>query len=104
MTKEENRGLLSRMLRLFFNPLVKGAKLDHPALGPESLTSQQRLQKMMNRRTRNDFVRQREFDMLRKLRRDNLAGEQDVVRPSLLHSSNELKPDEWQRVSATNGV
>ena len=34
------------------------------------------LKAMIERKRRNDFVRKREFDMLRKVRREGLSGEQ----------------------------
>lgn len=94
MTKEEDRGLLSRMVRFVRNPSVSWSDMDQSDLDPESRYSKQMLKDMIERRRRNDFVRKREFDMLRKLRRDNLAGVQDAVRPSFFPSSSHNKPDE----------
>ena len=94
MSKEEDRGLLSRMVRFVRNPSVSWSDLDQSDLDPESRYSKQMLKDMIERRRRNDFVRKREFDMLRKLRRDNLAGAQDAARPSFFPSSNQNKPDE----------
>ncbi len=94
MTKEEDRGLLSRMVRFVRNPSVSWSDLDQSDLDPESRYSKQMLKDMIERRRRNDFVRKREFDMLRKLRCDNLAGAQDAARPSFFPVSNPNKPDE----------
>jgi len=94
MTKEEDRGLLSRMVRFVRNPTVSWSDLDQTELDPESRYSKQMLKDMIERRRRNDFVRKREFDMLRKLRHDSLAGSQDPARPSFFPSGGQKKLDD----------
>jgi hypothetical protein len=50
---------------------------------------------MIERKRRNDFVRKREFDMLRKMRRSEvLAGQDPGLRPSFFQSSMPSKPDD----------
>ena len=95
MSKEEDRGLLSRMVRFVRNPTASWADLDQSDLDSESRYSKQMLKDMIERRRRNDFVRKREFDMLRKLRRDNVVGAQEgAAKPSFFPSSGHNKSDE----------
>jgi len=50
---------------------------------------------MIERKRRNDFVRKREFDMLRKMRRrEAMAGQDPAARPSFFQSSLPSKPDD----------
>ena len=50
---------------------------------------------MIERKRRNDFVRKREFDMLRKMRRSEvMAGQDPAARPSFFQSSMPSKPDD----------
>lgn len=94
MSKEEDGGLLSRMVKFVRNPTVSWSDLDHSDLDGESRYSKQMLKDMIERRRRNDFVRKREFDMLRKIRRAN-ASQDAGAKPSFFQSSNNnAKPDE----------
>ncbi len=71
MTKEDTApgGLLSKVVRFVRNPTVDWTELDSLAGSPESQYTRQKLKEMIERKRRNDFVRRREFDQLRKLRR-----------------------------------
>jgi anti-anti-sigma regulatory factor len=61
----------------------------------ESSYSKQMLKEMIERKRRNDFVRKREFDMLRKLRRSEvMAGHDPGARPSFFQSSMPSRPDD----------
>ena len=94
MSKEEDGGLLSRMVKFVRNPTVSWSDLDQSDLDGESRYSKQMLKDMIERRRRNDFVRKREFDMLRKIRRAN-ASQEAGAKPSFFQSSNSnAKPDE----------
>ncbi|WP_311223113.1 MULTISPECIES: STAS domain-containing protein [unclassified Acidovorax] len=98
MTKEESsRGLLSKMARFVRNPTVNWTELDSIEADRESQYSKQVLKEMIERKRRNDFVRRREFDQLRKLRqREALHGqrtEDPTARPSFFQSSM-ASPDE----------
>jgi ABC-type transporter Mla MlaB component len=95
MAKEDNGGLLSRMVRLVRNPGGQWVDSQEPAGGRESLLNKQMLKEMIERKKRNDFVRKREFDMLRKLRRNEaMAGQDPGARPSFFQSSMPSKPDD----------
>ena len=71
MTKEETApgGLLSKVVRFVRNPTVDWSELDSIDESREAQVSRQKLKDMIERKRRNDFVRKREFDQLRKLRR-----------------------------------
>lgn len=57
--------------------------------------SRQALQAMIERKRHNDFVRRREFDILRKLRRNpSVAAPATAARPSLFHSSMPSHPED----------
>ncbi|MBS0294340.1 MAG: STAS domain-containing protein [Proteobacteria bacterium] len=70
MTKDETPpgGLLSKMVKFVRNPTVNWSELDSIETDRESQYSKQVLKEMIERKRRNDFVRRREFDQLRKLR------------------------------------
>lgn len=96
MAKEDEApGLLSKVVRFVKNPLTNWSDLDEPELDKESKYSKQMLKEMIERKRRNDFVRRREFDHLRKLRRrEALTGQDQGGRPSFFQSSMPSKPDD----------
>ena len=69
MSKEEPGRLLSKMAKFVRNPLKDWADLDarEPVAG-EPNYSREMVREMIERRQRNDSVRRREFDALRRLR------------------------------------
>ncbi|ART47216.1 STAS domain-containing protein [Acidovorax carolinensis] len=99
MSKEETTpgGLLSKVVRFVRNPTVNWTELDSIQADRESQYSKQMLKEMIERKRRNDFVRRREFDQLRKLRqREVLQGhraDDPAGRPSFFQSSM-ASPDE----------
>jgi ABC-type transporter Mla MlaB component len=94
-TKEENSGLLSKVVKFVRNPTTNWADLDQQETDRESSYSKQMLKEMIERKRRNDFVRKREFDMLRKMRRSEvMAGQDPAARPSFFQSSMPSKPDD----------
>jgi ABC-type transporter Mla MlaB component len=93
--KEESHGLLSKVVKFVRNPTTNWADLDHQETDKESTYSKQMLKEMIERKRRNDFVRKREFDMLRKMRRSEvMAGQDPAARPSFFQSSMPSKPDD----------
>ena len=68
-------GLLSRVVRFVKNQTTTWGDIE-PESDRESSYSKQMLKEMIERKRRNDFVRKREFDMLRKVRREGLSPEQ----------------------------
>ena len=94
-SKEENTGLLSKVVKFVKNPTTNWADLDQQETDRESSYSKQMLKEMIERKRRNDFVRKREFDMLRKMRRSEvMAGQDPAARPSFFQSSMPSKPDD----------
>ena len=98
-TKDNNAGLLSKMARFVRNPTKDWADLDKPEPQPEleqeSGYNKLALKEMIERKRQNDFVRRREFDYLRKLRRNAPAISPDLAgRPSFFQSSLASNPDE----------
>ena len=90
MSKEEPSGrLLSKVAKFVRNPLKDWAELDaQESSATENGYSREMLKEMIERRQRNDFVRRREFDMLRKLRQREAAGARDPEHPSSLNVSS----------------
>jgi hypothetical protein len=87
-------GLLSRVVRFVKSP-GSGFNEGDTDTDRESSYSKQMLKEMIERKRRNDFVRKREFDMLRKMRRSEvLAGSDPGLRPSFFQSSMPSKPDD----------
>jgi hypothetical protein len=96
-TKDTNAGLLSKMARFVRNPTKDWSDLDKsaPESEQESGYSKQALKEMIERKRQNDFVRRREFDYLRKLRRNAPSISPELAdRPSFFQSSLASNPDE----------
>jgi len=93
---DSSPGLLSKVARFVRNPTRDWSELDQPD-EPEADSgfSKEALRQMIERKRQNDFVRKREFDYLRKLRRrESLAGPGQAGRPSFFQSSLPTNPDE----------
>ena len=96
-TKDDSApgGLLSRVVRFVRNPASGFNENEGGDADRESSYSKQMLKEMIERKRRNDFVRKREFDMLRKMRRSEvLSGQDAMARPSFFQSSMPSKPDD----------
>ncbi len=96
MAKEDTTpGLLSKVVKFVRNPATNWSDLDSKDSDREEALSKQMLKEMIERKRRNDFVRKREFDMLRKMRkREALTGQDPGARPSFFQSSMPSKPDD----------
>jgi ABC-type transporter Mla MlaB component len=97
MAKEDtSSGLLSKVVKFVRNPATSWSDLDSKGTDREEALSKQLLKEMIERKRRNDFVRKREFDMLRKLRKREAMVGQDAegARPSFFQSSMPSKPDD----------
>lgn len=82
MAKDESGRLFSKVAKFVRHPLKGRSELD----AQESLVqvddySREMVQAMAERRHRNDFIRHREFDMLRKLRQSEAPGGDDAAFP-----------------------
>ena len=90
-------GLLSKMVKFVRSPATSWSELDKKEPDRDEALSKQLLKEMIERKRRNDFVRKREFDMLRKMRkRGAMAGtDPDAAgRPSFFQSSMPSRPDD----------
>jgi len=96
MAKEEGNRLLSKVAKFVRNPLKDWSELDGPEAGaaaPDTGYSREVLKEMIERRQRNDFVRRREFDMLRKLRQREASGTRENGSPSSFQLNSSGKTD-----------
>jgi ABC-type transporter Mla MlaB component len=90
-------GLFSKMVKFVRSPGTQWNDLDEASSVKEGSLSKQALKEMIERKRRNDFVRKREFDMLRKLRRREATGgglSDASARPSFFQSSMPSRPDD----------
>ena len=96
MSKEDsNGGFLSKVVKFVRHPTTSWSDLDTRSTDRESEYNKAALKEMIERKRRNDFVRKREFDMLRKIRSREASGEGGQgVRPSFFQSSLPSKPDD----------
>ena len=96
MAKEDtSAGLLSKMVKFVRNPATSWTDLDTKEADRDEAMSKLLLKEMIERKRRNDFVRKREFDMLRKMRRrDAMVGQDPGGQPSFFQSSMPSKPDD----------
>lgn len=96
MAKDDsNGGFLSKVAKFVRHPTTSWADLDTRSADRESEYSKAALKEMIERKRRNDFVRKREFDMLRKIRSREVVGtDSPGLRPSFFQSSMPSKPDD----------
>ncbi len=94
-TQDNKSGLLSKVARFVRNPTKDWSELDLPEPVQESSFNKLALKEMIERKRQNDFVRRREFDNLRKLRRNGPSINPELAgRPSFFQSSIPSNPDE----------
>ena len=98
MSKEDTEsGLLAKMVKFVRNPATNWSDLDSAQTDRNEAMSKQLLKEMIERKRRNDFVRKREFDMLRKMRKREAmggVGQDPGGRPSFFQSSMPSRPDD----------
>ncbi|RRD56021.1 hypothetical protein EII20_12655 [Comamonadaceae bacterium OH2545_COT-014] len=91
-------GLLAKVVKFVKNPATDWADLDRPDSESGADETRQALKEMIERKRRNDFVRNREFDMLRKVRRREItAGQEGVAHASFYVSSLPASTDDRAR-------
>jgi hypothetical protein len=74
---KDTTSFFRKVVKFVANPATEWSDLDPPS--PEARETEfakSELKAMIERKRRNDFVRKREFDMLRKVRREGLSSEQ----------------------------
>lgn len=75
--KDSDDGFFRKVVRFVANPTTDWADLNtRPVQDRAAEAERSELKAMVERKRRNDFVRKREFDMLRRVRRDGLTPEQ----------------------------
>jgi len=88
---------LRKVVRFVANPTTDWSELDAPnSDAGESEYAKTEIKAMIERKRRNDFVRKRELDMLRKIRREGLSPDQAL----LLGSASNLDPDSRPQTGA----
>jgi ABC-type transporter Mla MlaB component len=94
-TKDNSNGLLSKMAKFVRNPTTNWSDLDKAEAEQDSGYSKLALKEIIERKRQNDFVRRREFDYLRKLRRNGPTPNQSLPsRPSFFQTSIASNQDE----------
>jgi hypothetical protein len=74
---KDSTSFFRKVVKFVANPSTEWAEIGSPAdESRESDFAKGELKAMIERKRRNDFVRKREFDMLRKVRREGLTSEQ----------------------------
>jgi hypothetical protein len=87
---KESGGFLRKVVRFVANPTTDWTELDAPSGdSAESDYAKTEIKAMVERKRRNDFVRKRELDMLRKIRREGLN--QDAA--MALSGPSDTEPD-----------
>ncbi|WP_290901518.1 hypothetical protein [Aquabacterium sp.] len=87
---KDSSSFLRKVVRFVANPTTDWSELDAPnSDAGESEYAKTEIKAMIERKRRNDFVRKRELDMLRKIRREGLTPDQAL----LLGSASNLDPD-----------
>ena len=88
-------GLLSKVVKFVRHSATSWSDLDYKETNRDEALSRQLLKEMIERKRRNDFVRKREFDMLRKIRKQEASVRNDLsVRPSFFQNSTPSKLDD----------
>jgi hypothetical protein len=95
--KEES--FFRKVARFVTNPATDWTELNSRQDDPEGDQAKAELKAMIERKRRNDFVRKRELDMLRRIRREGLSPEQLAA---LGASSSRL--DEIERAAANSEI
>lgn len=72
---KDGESFFRKVVRFVANPATDWAELTSRQDAPESEYAKSELKAMIERKRRNDFVRKREFDMLRKVRREGISGD-----------------------------
>ncbi len=92
---KDGESFFRKVVRFVANPATDWADLNsrHDGDGRELDLEKSELKAMIERKKRNDFVRKREFDMLRKVRREGLSPEQLAAMAGTSRIDSESKGD-----------
>jgi hypothetical protein len=98
MSNKESGGFLRKVARFVANPTTDWTELDAPTAGsPESEYAKTEIKAMIERKRRNDFVRKRELDMLRKIRREGLSQDNALALSGASNLDSESRPHSGPR-------
>ncbi|RZL01484.1 MAG: STAS domain-containing protein [Rubrivivax sp.] len=90
---KDSGGFLRKVARFVANPTTDWTQLDAPTAGsPESEYAKTEIKAMIERKRRNDFVRKRELDMLRKIRREGLSQDNALALSGASNLDSESRP------------
>ena len=81
-TQDNGSGLLSKVAKFVLNPTVDWVDIDKPGEARAADRGKEALKQMIERKQYNDAVRRREFDKLRKLRRNAVPMVAGVTAPA----------------------
>jgi len=95
----KDESFFRKVARFVTNPATDWTELNSRQDDPEGDVAKAELKAMIERKRRNDFVRKRELDMLRRIRREGLSPEQLAA---LGASSSRL--DEIERAAANSEI
>lgn len=94
---KDNESFFRKVARFVANPTTDWSELNSRQDDPEGDMAKAELRAMVERKRRNDFVRKRELDMLRRIRREGLSPEQLAAL-----GSSSSRMDEIERSSGLN--
>ena len=98
---KDTTSFFRKVVKFVANPTTEWAEIGLPAdEARETEFAKSELKAMIERKRRNDFVRKREFDMLRKVRREGLSPEQLAA----LGGSSRLDDSEGRLLVAESGA
>ncbi len=98
---KESGGFLRKVVRFVANPTTDWTELDAPREDAgESDYAKTEIKAMIERKRRNDFVRKRELDMLRKIRREGLSPDNALA----LSSPSNMDPDSRPQSGARSDI
>ncbi len=105
-SKDSNSSFFRKVARFVANPATDWTELNGPRPpASEAELDRNELKAMVERKRRNDFVRKREFDMLRKVRREGLTAEQlAALGGSSRLDDSETRASEMTMARADGGV
>ncbi len=95
---KEGDSFFRKVARFVANPTTDWSEINSRQDDPEGEQAKAELRAMVERKRRNDFVRKRELDMLRRIRREGLSPEQLAA----LGSSSVARSEDSERGTESN--
>ena len=96
---KDGESFFRKVARFVANPTTDWAEINSRQDDPEGDQQKAELRAMVERKRRNDFVRKRELDMLRRIRREGLTPEQLAAL-----GSSSSRMDEVERLSGNSKI